>query len=217
MLIRTKWRFWTSWRHFWCTLWRSQLLCLWRNFIFFFKWQDWEQLNYLYILDMFIFVLMFAIFFSVSSDQKEQQLFLAIILKSAYVYRTIEILCKANDVWCNYDWKVNLLAIHAQQWFLFVKRHYIVCFTINILSFSWLDFSTSHMSFLPVYWATVFAWWTHSECLRGRGITSIFLIIQICECEAIHIYRPHPKDDGRLYFQSVHTCGGGGVLHLRSG
>ena len=22
-------------------------------------------------------------------------------------------------------------------------------------------------------------------------------------------YRPHPKDDGRLYFQSVHTCGGG--------
>ena len=23
-------------------------------------------------------------------------------------------------------------------------------------------------------------------------------------------YRPHPKDDGRLYFQSVHTCGGGG-------
>ena len=28
MLIRTKWRFWTSWRHFGCTLWRSQLLCL---------------------------------------------------------------------------------------------------------------------------------------------------------------------------------------------
>ena len=28
MLIRTKWRFWTSWRHFGCTLWSSQLLCL---------------------------------------------------------------------------------------------------------------------------------------------------------------------------------------------
>ena len=28
MLIRTKWHFWTSWRHFGCTLWRSQLLCL---------------------------------------------------------------------------------------------------------------------------------------------------------------------------------------------
>ena len=28
MLIRTKWCFWTSWRHFGCTLWRSQLLCL---------------------------------------------------------------------------------------------------------------------------------------------------------------------------------------------
>ena len=26
--LRTKWRFWTSWRHFGCTLWRSQLLCL---------------------------------------------------------------------------------------------------------------------------------------------------------------------------------------------
>ena len=35
MLIRTKWRFWTSWRHFGCTLWRSQLLCSWRNFNFF--------------------------------------------------------------------------------------------------------------------------------------------------------------------------------------
>ena len=34
MLIRTKWRFWTSWRHFGCTLWRSQLLCSWRNFNF---------------------------------------------------------------------------------------------------------------------------------------------------------------------------------------
>ena len=28
MLIRTKWHFWTSWRHFGCTLRRSQLLCL---------------------------------------------------------------------------------------------------------------------------------------------------------------------------------------------
>ena len=36
MLIRTKWRFWTSWRHFGCTLWRSQLLCSWRNFNFIF-------------------------------------------------------------------------------------------------------------------------------------------------------------------------------------
>ena len=34
MLIRTKWRFWTSWRHFGCILWRSQLLCSWRNFYF---------------------------------------------------------------------------------------------------------------------------------------------------------------------------------------
>ena len=34
-LIRTKWRFWTSWRHFGCTLWRSQLLCSWRNFNFY--------------------------------------------------------------------------------------------------------------------------------------------------------------------------------------
>ena len=38
-----------------------------------------------------------------------------------------------------------------------------------------------------------------------------------------HFYRPHQKDDGRLYFQSVHTCGGtpsqvwvGGVPHPRS-
>ena len=35
MLIRTKWRFWTSWRHFGCSLSRSQLLCSWRNFYFF--------------------------------------------------------------------------------------------------------------------------------------------------------------------------------------
>ena len=26
---------------------------------------------------------------------------------------------------------------------------------------------------------------------------------------ASNFYHPHPKDDGRLYFQSVHTCGGG--------
>ena len=34
MLIRTKWRFWSSWRHLGCTLWRSQLLCSRRNFYF---------------------------------------------------------------------------------------------------------------------------------------------------------------------------------------
>ena len=27
----------------------------------------------------------------------------------------------------------------------------------------------------------------------------------------MYFYRPHPKDDGRLYYQSVHTCGGGGT------
>ena len=56
------------------------------------------------------------------------------------------------------------------------------------------------------------------------------------ESVGYNFYRPHPKDDGRLYFQSVHTCGGGGgtpsqvwvgvypisglgrgVRHLRSG
>ena len=37
MLIRTKWRFWTSWRHFGWTLWRNQLLCLMQLlFIYFF-------------------------------------------------------------------------------------------------------------------------------------------------------------------------------------
>ena len=35
MLIRTKWRLCMSWRHFGWTLWRSQLLCSWRNFYFF--------------------------------------------------------------------------------------------------------------------------------------------------------------------------------------
>ena len=34
MLIRTKWRLCMSWRHFGWTLWRSQLLCSWRNFYF---------------------------------------------------------------------------------------------------------------------------------------------------------------------------------------
>ena len=32
MLIRTKWRLCMPWRHFGWTLWRSQLLCSWRNF-----------------------------------------------------------------------------------------------------------------------------------------------------------------------------------------
>ena len=41
----------------------------------------------------------------------------------------------------------------------------------------------------------------------------------------LDFYRPHPKDDGRQYFQSVHTCGGvvpisgpdrGGLPHHRS-
>ena len=36
MLIKTKWCFWTSWRHFGYTLWRSQLLCSWRNFYFYY-------------------------------------------------------------------------------------------------------------------------------------------------------------------------------------
>ena len=35
MLIRTKWRLCMSWRHFGWTLWRSQLLCSWRNFYFY--------------------------------------------------------------------------------------------------------------------------------------------------------------------------------------
>ena len=35
-----------------------------------------------------------------------------------------------------------------------------------------------------------------------------------CQSLCTYYYRPHPKDDGRLYFQSVHTCGG--VPHLRS-
>ena len=38
MLTRTKWHFWTSWRPFGCTLWRSQLLCSWRNFYFYSHW-----------------------------------------------------------------------------------------------------------------------------------------------------------------------------------
>ena len=34
MLIRTKWHLCMSWHHFGWTLWRSQLLCSWRNFYF---------------------------------------------------------------------------------------------------------------------------------------------------------------------------------------
>ena len=34
MLIRIKWHLWTSWHHFGCTLWCSQLLYSWRNFYF---------------------------------------------------------------------------------------------------------------------------------------------------------------------------------------
>ena len=33
----------------------------------------------------------------------------------------------------------------------------------------------------------------------------------------ITYYRPHPKDDGRLYFQSVHTLGGGTPYQVRGG
>ena len=38
MLIRTKWRLCMPWRHFGWTLWRSQLLCSWRNFYFKLIW-----------------------------------------------------------------------------------------------------------------------------------------------------------------------------------
>ena len=51
----------------------------------------------------------------------------------------------------------------------------------------------------------VFSLFSHKNCRPAKF-------------EAADFYRPHPKDGGRLYFQSVHTCGGvGGVPHPRSG
>ena len=41
-------------------------------------------------------------------------------------------------------------------------------------------------------------------------VRSIVVMVSFRDFILVHFYRPHPKDDGRLYFQSVHTCGGEG-------
>ena len=65
----------------------------------------------------------------------------------------------------------------------------------------------------------------HQYYCYSNGVTqkwvlfdNVFALPTWCDRNGdISYYRPHPKDDGRLYFQSVHTCNGEGVPHLRSG
>ena len=55
-----------------------------------------------------------------------------------------------------------------------------------------------------------------------RNTSKVFVVVKLIDTipnlgpAHAHFYRPHPKDDGRLYFQSVHTCGGRGVPRPRS-
>ena len=56
---------------------------------------------------------------------------------------------------------------------------------------------------LKLFFHLFFTW----EVINNEPISLVdFSLAQM----AGNIYRPHPKDDGRLYFQSVHTCGGRG-------
>ena len=43
-------------------------------------------------------------------------------------------------------------------------------------------------------------------CLHLRAV-----ILDRYQSKPSDFYRPHPKDDGRLYFHFVHTCRGGGT------
>ena len=58
ILIRTKWRLCMSWRHFRWTLWRSQLLCSWRNFFFI----HYYMFNVTYCNDQQMVVLYFFVY-----------------------------------------------------------------------------------------------------------------------------------------------------------